>query len=232
MERTNNLTGFGSNVGSISIKYHNGNRVVHGYIVNQLGTASYLVTTDGKKYQEVYLAQTTEEATTLPKGKATIVITNEDGLSLFVKKMQAFVCTTTDGREVRWTSGTPSGEYFGIGSILPTPESITRSPATTTIEVDGTRHITVSVMPEEADQNVKFTSSNTDTATVSSTGLITGVAAGTATITIKSSVNSKVTATVAVTVTAPTPPAPEPEPEPTPEPEVVAEETTVSRSSK
>lgn len=79
---------------------------------------------------------------------------------------------------------------------------VTVAPATSTVAVGATRQLTPTVAPENAtNKAVTYSSSDTSKATVNSSGLITGVAAGTATITTKT-VDGDFTATTALTVTA------------------------------
>ena len=79
---------------------------------------------------------------------------------------------------------------------------VTVAPATTTVVVSATRQLTGTVLPADAtDKSGTWTTSDATKATVSSTGLVTGVAAGTATITFKSN-DGNFTGTTTVTVTA------------------------------
>ena len=79
---------------------------------------------------------------------------------------------------------------------------VTVTPATTSVVVGATRQLTGAVLPTDAtDNSGTWTTSDATKATVSSTGLVTGVAAGTATITFKSN-DGNFTGTTAVTVTA------------------------------
>lgn len=59
---------------------------------------------------------------------------------------------------------------------------MTVSPATVTLEVGKTQTVAAKVAPDKADQSVTWTSSNTSIATVSSSGVITAKAIGTANI--------------------------------------------------
>ncbi len=78
---------------------------------------------------------------------------------------------------------------------------VTVSPTTKSLAVGDTQQIDVTVSPSNAtNKAVTFSSSDAAKASVSNTGVITGVAAGTATITVTTADGSK-TATVAVTVT-------------------------------
>ncbi|EOI3556406.1 UNVERIFIED_ASMBLY: Ig domain-containing protein [Cronobacter sakazakii] len=79
---------------------------------------------------------------------------------------------------------------------------VTVTPATASLAVGATRQLTGTILPSDAtDKSGTWTTSDATKATVSSTGLVTGVAAGTSTITFKSN-DGNFTATCAVTVTA------------------------------
>jgi hypothetical protein len=80
--------------------------------------------------------------------------------------------------------------------------SVSVSPATASIAVAATRQLTGSALPAEAAQSVTWTSSAPAVATVSNSGLVTGVSAGSAVITAKSASDATKTATSAITVTA------------------------------
>lgn len=79
---------------------------------------------------------------------------------------------------------------------------VTVTPATTSVVVGATRQLTGTVLQADAtDKSGTWTTSDATKATVSNTGLVTGVAAGTATITFKSN-DGNFTGTTTVTVTA------------------------------
>ncbi len=79
---------------------------------------------------------------------------------------------------------------------------VTVSPTTASVAVNGTVTLTATVAPSNATtQTVTWSSSNTTIATVSTTGVVTGKAAGAATITVTTNDGAK-TATCAITVTA------------------------------
>ena len=80
--------------------------------------------------------------------------------------------------------------------------SVSVSPATASIAIAATRQLTGSALPAEAAQNVTWTSDAPAVATVSSSGLVTGVSAGSAVVTAKSVSDATKTATSAITVTA------------------------------
>jgi len=81
-----------------------------------------------------------------------------------------------------------SGKFSSTNKITVSniePTGITLDKSTATVEPGKTVQLKATVIPQGAAGTVSFTSSNTSVATVSSTGLVTGVKAGTATITAK-----------------------------------------------
>jgi hypothetical protein len=71
------------------------------------------------------------------------------------------------------------------GDINVPVTGVTLAPTTSSVNVGGTAQLTATVAPSNAtNTNVTWSSSNTAIATVSSTGLVTGVVAGNATITV------------------------------------------------
>lgn len=62
--------------------------------------------------------------------------------------------------------------------------SVTVSPKTVTLNINGTQQLSVTLNPDNTNNPVTYTSSNTSVATVSTTGLITGIKEGTADITV------------------------------------------------
>ncbi len=91
--------------------------------------------------------------------------------------------------------------YTGTQTTVPVT-GVSVSPTTASIAVGATQTLTTTVAPSNAtNKSVSWSSSNTGVATVSSSGLVTGVAAGTATIMVTTADGTK-TATCAVTVTA------------------------------
>ncbi|URW84492.1 phage tail protein [Alcaligenes sp. DN25] len=84
----------------------------------------------------------------------------------------------------------------------PAVDTVVVTPATASIVEGATRQLTAAITPTGAAQGVIWSSSDTDTATVSQTGLVTAVVAGTATITATSTADSAKKGECAVTVTA------------------------------
>ncbi|MCR5793968.1 MAG: leucine-rich repeat protein, partial [Solobacterium sp.] len=82
--------------------------------------------------------------------------------------------------------------------VVPQPESIVVPQTSFTLKEDETALIGASVYPEEADQTITYTSSDSSVASVDDSGLITAVSEGTAVITLET-VNG-IAAAVEVTV--------------------------------
>jgi uncharacterized protein YjdB len=74
------------------------------------------------------------------------------------------------------------------------------TPASGTVEVGSQVSLTASASPANASQAVNWSSSNPNVATVNSSGVVTGVAVGTATITVASQQDSTKTAAATITV--------------------------------
>lgn len=204
MGRPINNSNFGAAPGKISIRFHNGTAVVTGHIVKQVGAAKYLVTADDVNMFTVDLVNSTEQATALVAGQATIHITDASSVVRYVTKLMSASCYTTDGSTLSWTLGMPNATQAAIEVVLPPPPAptgITRSPATMSLTVGDTRQITASVVPAGADQTVTYASADATKASVSSSGLVTALVAGTVDITIMTS--NAITALVSVTVADP-----------------------------
>ena len=90
-------------------------------------------------------------------------------------------------------------------ATTPTVNSVTVSPSTLSLNLNGTNTGTLTAtvsVSNGAAQTVNWSSSNSSIASVSSSGVVTGVAAGTATITATSTVDSTKKGTCTVTVTS------------------------------
>ena len=84
----------------------------------------------------------------------------------------------------------------------PAVVSVTVTPPTASIAVAETVQLTAAIAPITANQGVTWTSSADGKATVSASGLVTGVEAGSATITATSTSDGTKTDTTVITVTA------------------------------
>lgn len=101
---------------------------------------------------------------------------------------------------------TPTGPLFAKGGNSGKVKSVTVSPSSASIPVGSTRALTATVSPGNAGATVTWSSTNQSVATVSTSGVVTGVAAGSATIRATA---GSVTGTSSITVTA-APPDPGP----------------------
>lgn len=163
---------------------------------------------------------------TISAGSATmseIVIhgTSDKGVNGFTSPTWTNASLSSSGNEVTLTptdgdsdvyctvSGTVSFSGVtvtvgGSGSADPIyPTSISLSAASSSISIGATTQLTLGYTPNDTNvKNVTYTSSNEGIATVSNTGLVTGVAQGSATITATAQTASgTTTATTTITVT-------------------------------
>ncbi|WP_121401779.1 phage tail tube protein [Pseudomonas aeruginosa] len=120
---------------------------------------------------------------------------------------------------LRWTSSAPTvaavnavtGEVSALSAgtdtatvtVVPLVQGITVSPTSVSIAEGATQQLTAAVSPTGAAPGLVYESAAPAIATVSSTGLVTGVDVGTTTVKITSAARPSVSVTVPVTVTAP-----------------------------
>lgn len=91
---------------------------------------------------------------------------------------------------------------LAVGCVKDIPvESVSVEPETLTLAVGASSSLTVTVVPEDADYTLSFTSNDEQVATVSEEGLVEALSDGTATITVKA---GNFSATCEVTVIVPT----------------------------
>src|SRR5690606_1957158 len=101
---------------------------------------------------------------------------------------------TADGGKAASTNVTISASTVAVSGV-------SVSPATVNLSINGTQQLTAQVSPSNAtNKDVKWSSSNTGVATVSTTGLVTAKAVGSATITGTTSDGNK-TAKATITIT-------------------------------
>lgn len=95
---------------------------------------------------------------------------------------------------------------YGVKVTEPTayvePTSLVVSPGEMTLKVGRRGRLSVDVLPEGAARGVIYTSDDTDTATVSPTGMVTAVAVGTANISVTHPDNPALDETSVITVEA------------------------------
>ena len=101
----------------------------------------------------------------------------------------------------------------GTGPVTVT--GVTVTPVSPSVAVGATVALSATVSPSNASQNVTWSSAAPAVATVSTSGVVTGVDEGTAVVTATSVADTTRSASVTVTVTAPgTDPDPDPDPDP------------------
>ena len=94
----------------------------------------------------------------------------------------------------------PRTETWNVTVTVPA-SGVTMSQSTASIVIKGSVDLDATVAPDNAtNKNVTWTSSDSNVATVSSSGVVTGVNVGTATITATAESNSEAKATCTVTV--------------------------------
>lgn len=91
-----------------------------------------------------------------------------------------------------------NGVYAMLRVVVsnPSPTSVSISPSSVTITEGQSRYLSATVYPSSVSQLVTWSSSNTDVVSVSSSGKVTALKAGTAVITAKTSNGKKATCTV------------------------------------
>lgn len=147
----------------------------------------------------------------------------KDGTSFAITGQSSYCCTIQGlraGKSKLYYKGYVAGNgwstsqywdfYWDVEVISSEPDpikvtSVTVSPSTATLKMDGTKTVQLSatVSPSNAtNKSVTWSTSNSSVATVSSSGLVTAQAAGSATITCTASDGSGKYGTCAVTVSA------------------------------
>jgi acid phosphatase type 7 len=117
----------------------------------------------------------------------------------------AFVALAISCTERQQSTGIPTEPTLARGG--PTLKSVTVTPSSASIAVGGTVQLMATASPPKAASSFTWSTSNAAVATVSASGLVTGVAAGTATIRASS---GGVIGTSTVTVTSSPPPSDDP----------------------
>ena len=140
----------------------------------------------------------TNKTVTWSSGNTAVATVSTSGLVTGVAAGTAVITSNTqDGGKTATSSVTVTATTIPVTGV-------SASPATATVNVGGTQQLTATVAPSNAtNKTVTWTSGNTAVATVSTSGLVTGVSAGTATITITTQDGAKTAASV-ITVSATT----------------------------
>ena len=181
------------NGGFIQLQANNGNKITSFTAQN---TGTYATTANYAVSESAFSTAST------PSNAGTNTSVAKSGtytISGLNSTYVAIICRGSD-KNSRFEVSSISVSYAG-SSVAVTGVSV--SPTAASIGVGGTQQLTPTITPSNAtDKAVTYSSSATGVATVSSTGLITAVAAGSATITVTTH-DGSYTATCAVTVTAP-----------------------------
>lgn len=136
----------------------------------------------------------TNQVVTWSSGNSDVATVSANGLVTGISAGNAIVTVTTQ-----------DGNFTSTSSITVNVVSVTGvsvSPITAAININGSQQLTATISPGNAsNKNVVWSSGNASVATVSATGLVTGVAAGNTTITVTTQ-DGNYTATCAITVNA------------------------------
>lgn len=88
-------------------------------------------------------------------------------------------------------------------TVAPLVAGLNVNPSAVTVDTGATQQLTVTALPAGSAQGVVYESANPTVATVSNTGLVTGVAVGSTTVRVTSAARPSITSVVQVTVEAP-----------------------------
>jgi uncharacterized protein YjdB/beta-glucanase (GH16 family) len=131
---------------------------------------------------------------TWTSSNTSVATVNSSGLVTGVAAGSATITATTQDGAKTATSA------ISVTTANVAVTGVTVSPTSASVAVNATQQLTATVVPANAtNKTVSWVSSNTSVATVNASGLVSGVAAGTATITVTTQDGSK-TATSAITV--------------------------------
>ncbi len=198
------------NIGFQEHEYWNWNGAANGYFYLPVCRAGY----NGGMACENFPMFMTEAAFTVDwnvDAMANLARNNNWGGGIYFWYNGIYTACTTNGdginlngdgiswRDHFWkASGIPDG-FLSTGPVV-SVTSVTVSPTSASVSVSGTTSLTATVNPANAtDKSFSWSSSNTSIATVSSAGIVTGVAVGSANITVTTTNGAK-TATCAITV--------------------------------
>ncbi len=136
----------------------------------------------------------TNKKVTWTSNKTSVATVSTSGLVTAKAKGTATITVkTSDGAKTATCSVTVTEPYVAVSSVSLSKNSLE-------VGVNRTASLTATVLPSNAtDKSVSWNSSNTNVAKVSTSGVVTGVAVGTANITVTTNDGNK-TASCAVTV--------------------------------
>jgi len=136
---------------------------------------------------------------TVSQSGSTLTLTTTSANPSANNRTARVTITAPNGAPTRWIQVT----QLGVATVIPTGVTISGNTGGN-MNINQTRQLTAHVTPTNAtNQNVTWSSSNTTVATVSTAGLVTARAAGSATITA-TTVSGGRTASTTINVNAPT----------------------------
>ena len=148
-----------------------------------------------------YGDNTLQLAATAVPGTATVSWSSSDSTKATVSDNGLVTAVAAGSTNITATITVDGQTYTATCAVTVVEQSISLSDSTASIAANGTKQLTATVVPSGS--TVTWSSSDNAKATVSDSGLVTGVAAGDATITASMTVGGATkTATCAVTVTA------------------------------
>ncbi len=133
---------------------------------------------------------------TFSSNATSVATVSSEGIITGVAAGNARITVTAEAADSKTVSA-----YVDITVTAISVSGVTVDPTTKTLEIGGTQQLTATISPSNAtNKNVTWESDTTGVATVSSTGLVTAIAEGTATITVKSAADNTKKATCTITV--------------------------------
>lgn len=134
---------------------------------------------------------------TFSSNATSVATVSSEGIITGVAAGSARITATAEAAN----SGTVSA-YVDITVTTIAVTGVSVSPTSASLTVDQTQQLTATISPSNAtNTNVSWSSDATNVATVSNSGLVTAIAAGTATITVTSAADNTKKATATITVT-------------------------------
>lgn len=129
-----------------------------------------------------------------PSGKTTLTLTGLNPDTDYVKGTYQIAWRENDQESSKIDVPAFRTEHYGV-------QSISVDNGDVTLNVGDTKQVVTTVKPNDvSNKKVTYTTNNEPVATVSETGVITGVKSGNATITVKSDDNNEAVAKVKVAV--------------------------------
>jgi hypothetical protein len=133
--------------GKAKVFYYNGSALATGFVVKQIGTSRYVVSTDGVTNYTVSLAPTEVLAKRLDgssalgtaselAGLATMTLTVASATK-YITKLTSSAAITSDGSTYSWTLGTAAGTVYAL-----TPHVLPATPVNTVLPaITGTAQV-------------------------------------------------------------------------------------------